>query len=204
MRPLLKKTLLGLGAAAWLGAVGYGFFNLIRYENAPGDAATPLPRWPSQSAIHRNSSRASLVMVVHPQCGCTRASIGELALIMTRAQGLADAYVLFFKPSGFSEDWAKTDLWTAAAIIPGVHLRMDDLGSEARLFHASTSGTVLLYDRDGQLLFNGGITPSRGHSGDNAGRSAIVALLTGGKPQRTRTFVFGCSLLDSRRDELSQ
>ncbi|HEY6421580.1 MAG TPA: hypothetical protein VIX59_21490 [Candidatus Binataceae bacterium] len=35
----------------------------------------------------------------------------------------------------------------------------------------------MLYDRRGRLLFSGGITGARGHFGDNAGVSAIVALI---------------------------
>ena len=63
-------------------------------------------------------------------------------------------------------------------------------------FGAETSGYVLLYDTHGKLLFKGGITGSRGHAGDNAGESAIVALLEGEKPVLTRTKVYGCSLLN--------
>jgi hypothetical protein len=52
----------------------------------------------------------------------------------------------------------------------------------------------LLYDTAGRLLFSGGITAARGHSGDNAGREAIVALLAGAPTDRTQTPVFGCKL----------
>jgi len=68
-------------------------------------------------------------------------------------------------------------------------------GAEAARFHATTSGYVLLYDVNGKLRFHGGITGSRGHSGDNAGRSAIEAILMGGLAETKQTFVFGCPLL---------
>jgi len=32
----------------------------------------------------------------------------------------------------------------------------------------------MLYDKLGQLVFNGGITSSRGHEGDNEGQDAII------------------------------
>ena len=73
---------------------------------------------------------------------------------------------------------------------------VDPEGREARLFGAAASGAVALYDTHGILAFSGGITGARGHSGDNAGRSAVVALLTGRRPERARTFVFGCDLLE--------
>jgi hypothetical protein len=109
--------------------------------------------------------------------------------------------VLFFKPGSESNDWAQNGLWRDAAAIPGVFAELDPDAKQAKLFHAPTSGQVMLYDRQGKLIFQGGITPSRAHSGDNAGRSAVVSLLTTGKADRNKTFVFGCSILDSREQE---
>jgi hypothetical protein len=72
----------------------------------------------------------------------------------------------------------------------------DEDGLEARRFHATTSGHAIVYDARASLLFTGGITASRGHSGDNEGRSAIVSLLTEGVAERKETLTFGCSLYD--------
>lgn len=119
---------------------------------------------------------------------------------MTHAQGRLTAYVLFLKPAGFSDDWERTDLWQSAASIPGVKVLIDEDGAEARLFNSSTSGQTILYDSAGRLLFSGGITGSRGHSGDNAGRSAITSLLNAGAATRTETFVFGCPLFDKNSE----
>jgi hypothetical protein len=73
----------------------------------------------------------------------------------------------------------------------------DPDGVEARRFGAETSGHTLLFAGDGRLLFSGGITASRGHAGDNAGESVIVALVNNQTPALTRTLVFGCSLAHS-------
>lgn len=113
---------------------------------------------------------------------------------MAQGQGRVTAYVLLLKPAGASDDWEKTDLGKSAASIPGVNVVVDDDGVEARRFCAITSGQTILYDTEGRLLFSGGITGSRGHSGDNAGRSAIVSLLNTGEAERAETFVFGCPL----------
>ena len=115
---------------------------------------------------------------------------------MAHSQGRLTAYVLFLKPKGLSAEWEKTDLWQSANNIPGVSVILDDDGREARLFQAATSGQTLLYDSEGRLVFKGGITASRGHSGDNAGRSAIVAIVNAEMPDRTDTYVFGCALFD--------
>jgi hypothetical protein len=50
------------------------------------------------------------------------------------------------------------------------------------------------------LIFSGGLTGSRGHAGDNAGRASVIALLDHGTPSRRSTSVFGCSLF-SRSSE---
>lgn len=45
------------------------------------------------------------------------------------------------------------------------------------------------------MQFSGGITSARAHAGENAGRSAVVALVTGAAlPAPARTSVFGCPL----------
>jgi hypothetical protein len=135
-----------------------------------------------------------LVMAVHPYCPCSRASLGELALLMTRLHGRISACVLFYKPQGFSEAWEKTDLWQSAAAIPGVAVLRDEGGLEAFRFGALTSGQTMVYDVSGSLLFSGGITSSRGHLGDNAGFEAIVSSVLHGREERASTPVFGCLL----------
>lgn len=180
--------------AMWLLAVGGGLSVLWKYENTPGAAAAATNRWPAGSHIQRATDRATLVMLAHPHCPCTRASVGELARLMAQAPGRVTAYVLFTKPLNFSKEWEQTDLWAASAAIPGVSVVRDDDGVEARRFHAATSGQTMLYDKEGNLLFSGGITGGRGHEGDNAGRSAIVSLLTTSEAEQKETPVFGCAL----------
>ena len=180
----------------WLSAVSVGLSIVWGYENTPGVSAKPPVVWPAESRIQRARDRATLVLIAHPHCPCTRATVGELAALMAHAQGRLNAYVLFLKPAGFSDDWERTDLWQSAASIPGVSVMVDDDGAEARRFNSSTSGQTILYDAEGRLLFSGGITASRGHSGDNAGRSAIVSLVNEGAADRAETLVFGCPLFD--------
>jgi hypothetical protein len=184
----------------WLLAVGAGMSVLLSYENTPAVASKPSALWPADSQIQRAPDRATLVMLVHPHCPCTRASIGELALLMAQSQGRLTAYVLFLKPTGLPVNWEKTDLWQSAAGIPGVKPIIDNDGVEASRFHATTSGQTVLFDAEGHLLFSGGITIARGHAGDNAGRSAIVSLVNSRMAEQTETPVFGCPLFDDNSD----
>jgi hypothetical protein len=184
----------------WLLAVSVGLWALWGYENSPGVGAHPPTRWPADSRVLRAPGHATLVMLAHPHCPCTRASLGELALLMAHTGGRMTAYVLFLKPEGFSDDWEKTDLWQSAASIPGVTPLVDDGGEEARHFNAATSGQTILYDAEGRLLFSGGITGSRGHAGDNAGRSSIESIVNVGASDRAETFVFGCPLFNENSE----
>jgi hypothetical protein len=176
----------------WLVVVGFGTGMLWKYSNTPNPDPMPPAHWPAMTTIPRAAGQATLVMFVHPRCSCTSASMGELAVLMAHCQGLVNTRVVFFRPSGSREDWSHSDLWQAAAVIPGVTVQADEDGREARLFHAETSGHTALYDAQGRLVFDGGITVSRGHSGDNAGRDAIMALLHGKIPVRAQTPVYGC------------
>jgi hypothetical protein len=188
------------GSVLWLVVVSIGLGIMWTYEQAPGVAAEPPVQWPTSSHIQRTPGEAALIILAHPHCPCTRASIGELARIMAHCQGRLTAYVLFTKPAGSSDDWEKTDLWQNAAAIPGVKVILDSAGREATLFHASTSGQAVLYDATGHMLFKGGITASRGHSGDNDGASAIVSLVNAGVSVRSETFVYGCPLFNSNSE----
>jgi hypothetical protein len=188
---------LALAGAVWAIAVTAGMSVLWDYASRPGPGARPPRRWPEGSRIARSLDRATLMMLVHPQCPCSRASLRELAALMTSLRDRVSAHVLFLQPAGLADDWTRTDLWESAAAIPGVETMQDHDGAEARRFAAATSGQVILYDAGGRLLFSGGITPARGHSGDSAGHDAILALLTGGPSERTETPVFGCALFDA-------
>lgn len=197
--PRLKRAL-GAGAAVvWVLAVGFGLVTLWNYENAPGAPATAPAEWPSASRLPRPQDRAALVMFLHPQCPCSEASVAELARLMARTEGELDAHVLFLAPPDAPDTWVQSDLWRAAAAIPGVHVARDEQGAEAVRFGALTSGESMVYDRRGRLQFNGGLTASRGHEGDNAGRSAVESILAG-RPARRTTFTFGCALFDAEHN----
>ena len=119
----------------------------------------------------------------------------ELNRLLAKCPEKPAAQVWFFKPRDFAADWTRTGFWREADAIPGVTAHEDVDGHEAALFGAETSGYVLLYDTQGQLLFSGGITASRGHAGENAGENAIISMLAGKAPGLQRTPVYGCSLL---------
>jgi hypothetical protein len=189
-----RSVLIWALATLWIVCVVAGLSVLWAYENTPGRAGNIPLQWPIESQLSRASDGPTLILFAHPQCTCTRASLGEFAETLARATTRPRAYVVFLKPIGFGLDWEKTDLWRTASRIPGVRVIRDDKGLEATRFRVVTSGQTALYDESGALLFSGGITGARGHAGDNAGRASIVTLLNKGKTDVSWTSVFGCSL----------
>ena len=189
-----KTILLTVGiGAAWVCAVGIGLQLLFNYETAAGPTGIISRQWPAETGIHLDGDSLTLLMFAHPQCPCTRASVNELSQIIARAQGKVRAYVLFYTPSTTQTDWENTDLRRSAAQIPGVTVLSDADGTEAKRFGAETSGHTFLFDRTGHLLFNGGITASRGHSGDNVGENAVISMISEQQFKQSETLVFGCS-----------
>jgi hypothetical protein len=186
--------------AGWAVALGLGGLRFLRFESAAGAPAVAPSQWPAGSCVVRKAGQPTLVILAHPKCPCTRATIGELSKLMTDCQGKVSATVLVVRLPGMPADWEKTDLWFSAAAIPGVSVVVDDQGREAQRLGAQTSGQALLYSPDGTLLFSGGITESRGHNGDNAGRSAITSLVlhhTTKISVAAHTPVYGCPLFDT-------
>ena len=199
-QPTRRILATALFAIIWIAAVAFGGRILFQYENRPGRVGALPPEWPS-AYIERATDRPTLVMLAHPHCPCTAASVGQLAQVMARLQGKVAAYVLFVRPKEAGSDWEETNLRRSAEAIPGVKVVFDPDGVEAGRFGAETSGHTLLFGADGHLLFSGGLTAARGHAGDNAGERALLALLNNQTPAQTRTLVFGCSLTNSARTE---
>ena len=191
---MLKRGGVVLMGLLWACGAAAGFKTLLVYAGAPGATAAAPVQWPGASPVPRRPGMPTLIMLAHPRCPCSRASIGELAWIMARAGGKVAVHVFFVKPEGSPAEWEKGDLWRSAASIPGVAVHRDEKGVAAGLFGAETSGQTLLYDGSGRLAFSGGITGARGHAGANAGREAVHALLSGKGAARIEAPAFGCAL----------
>ena len=88
--------------------------------------------------------------------------------------------------------------------LPGLTIWDDEGGALARRFGVRTSGHVLLYDSKGRLLYSGGITPARGHRGDNLRprRGAGRAVRQGSR--QSSTPAFGCPLFESRPEPAAE
>lgn len=183
-----------IAAAIWLLVVAGGMGALLKYSAEPGPGGEVPKQWPQASHIVRDTTKPNLILFAHPRCPCTEATIGELEILMNDRPGKLSAQVWFIKPKGVATDWDETSLVRKASAIPGVTVHLDEEMAESLRFGAGTSGLTLLYAPDGHLLFHGGITLSRGHAGDNPGRTAIMAEVDEKASGEVHTPVFGCPL----------
>src|SRR3954462_10992215 len=94
----------------WMAALAFGARVMLKYETTAGPVGPVAAHWPSASIVSRSADKPTLVMLGHPHCPCTRASIAELAQIMAQAYGKANAFVLLAKPPGAGPEWDDTDL----------------------------------------------------------------------------------------------
>ena len=179
---------------AWAVLVTFGTWRMLSYELTPAAPASPVRWWPTATQLVRDPGRPTLLMFVHPGCPCSRASLAELSRLLSPRRNEVAVRILMVRPAGLEAGWEKTDLWAIAQRIEGATVLCDADGVEAQRFGARTSGETMLFAPEGRLLFDGGITASRGHEGDNAGRDIIAALIDDGGNRFRQTPVFGCAL----------
>ena len=195
---MFKTKLVIVLVSFWTIAIGCGFHALMVYKGRAGSAGALPAFWPGNDLITPSRDKPQLVMFAHPRCPCTRASLGELELLVAQAQGRFDAVVLFYEPADETEAWSNTATIDFARSIPRVRAVLDKDGEVAKRFGAKTSGHTVVYAPNGKLVFSGGITGSRGHLGENGGFDSLLQLVNGGDmpPRQITAKVFGCGIFD--------
>ena len=197
-RPLVLLALLTFSALSTL----FGMKIMLGFDQTAGAVAPSPSTWPVGGNISRAKNTPQLLVFVHPECSCSIATLDELARVTPQAKIFPHRLVtdiLFYRTEGLRSGEGKNQsessrLWNIAKSLPGARVRWDDGGRETQRFGAQTSGFALLYGAQGQLLFHGGVTGSRGHEGDNAGLDRLVTALYSGRPASSPSLVFGCAL----------
>lgn len=200
---------LGVLTGLWFLVVALAAGALVWYEFRPtptnpgitelaeitrGTATDELPER-FAAALADANERPLVVGFLHPHCPCSQATVAELERAVTRIGGTAEGLVLVVR--GFhhlGDDWHETPLVARAHRIPGARVIIDMDGTIAGQFDARVSGETFAFAVNGQRIFHGGVTASRGHEGINAGIQAIEAVLDGREPITSRQPVFGCLL----------
>jgi hypothetical protein len=181
--------------AAWTAAIIMGFAALAVYEARPGAKAAAPREWPTRTRLTRDPDRWTLVMFLHPRCPCSQASLQELDELLADNPSRVRTFILCCTPPGAPDGWERAKTWRQAVSMKQVTVHIDENDDERRYFGVQTSGHVLLYDPNGRLRYDGGITRARGHVGGNVGRAAVEALLRGEASPVNSGPVFGCPLV---------
>jgi hypothetical protein len=185
----------------WAGVtlVAFGYFWLL--DAIPGHAAA------APSSIANSTNHPTVLLFLHPKCPCSRATLAELGQVAAKVERPVKVRVYFTTPDEADNSWRTSSLCEQAARLPNATVAADPRGAEAKRHGVTTSGQVLAYDTEGKLTFAGGITGSRGHEGDNDGRSRLIAALDGRIVETPTAPVYGCRLVlsaESPRTEVPQ
>jgi hypothetical protein len=181
----------------WGVAVLACFAKLGLYAAQPGDSGEP--RRPAQA---KAPALPTLMMFIHPQCPCSRASVAELDRIASHLQGKVSVVGVFLSPKDKPQDWVRSDTWKSVERIPGTKLVADADGAEAAKYGAKTSGETILLSESGKELFRGGLTPSRGHEGRCMAQDAIEDYVLRHTAPPAKGPTYGCPLFGEIQDEV--
>ncbi|MBB65874.1 MAG: hypothetical protein CMO81_12515 [Waddliaceae bacterium] len=198
-----KKYLSYFLVSAWCISLSLGFYQLVEYGLTEGSADHSVATWPASLHWPAKERKSVLVLNLHPLCPCSRATVRELRQIMeqysTDVQLLVFAYIpdLDDKADWESHDYIETTLKQ----MPSTIWEWDEKGHNALQLGAHTSGDLRLFDSKRNLIFSGGITPSRGHEGPSIGKESIINYLENREAVQRTAPVFGCPIQDGDIDD---
>ncbi len=173
----------------WLIAVGAGTLWLNVYGST-GTVSKELRTYPATTHLQPNPTGGTLIAFLHPQCGCSKVSLENLAAIT--AETKQQALIVFLM---HDDSWRDANNVAYALEIPTFTVYFDQGGQECRRFGAETSGQCFYFDHQGKQRFAGGVTVARGHAGANPASDSLLALLKDDSNSTEHHFpVFGCSL----------
>lgn len=166
-----------------------GLMGMMVYSKTPGQKGQiPAAITPA------DSGRGQLLVFLHPQCVCSRATVRHLMRLSTKQRAQWDTVLYIFQPSEIPKYWSESGLGEKQLHFATRKLDVD--GAKARELGVHTSGHVIAYSANGKRLFSGGITAGRGHEGSNTAFSTLQQLLLNPQsPSENDEFpVFGCGL----------
>ena len=169
----------------WLVLCVTGFVALAAYSTDAGEQA------PAPNKIE--VAKPKLMMFIHPKCTCTRASVVELHKLVDGVDTDVDIIAYFVEYNSLENTLEESEHWKKLARHDEIIRKRDPEGTKASKYGALTSGHCVLYDANGKLIYQGGITPSRGHEGKSPGQAKILNHLNRtGNTEYSREAVFGC------------
>jgi hypothetical protein len=201
--PLVAVIVFG----GWLALLSAGWWVMTAYEfkrDATTNSGGPIQQWPDDSQLPRVDGLDTMLVFLHPNCPCSRATVAELERLLSKLPNGTRPLrldIVATVPRSAAPSWAQTSLIERSMKLPHARLHVDRGGTEATRFGAEVSGTVMLFGSSGALRYAGGVTMSRGHEGGSAGRNALERILA--REQHAASFpAFGCRLVLEHEAEL--
>lgn len=141
-----------------------------------------------------------VVLFYHPRCPCTLATARNLKRVATEFSHQTQIKAFSFCPEDSPESWIETNTTRLLRSIPDVEIALDREGQVCREFGVTTSGHILVYNRSGQCVFGGGITPYRGHEGECQATSEFLSSVNLANTKLAIWPVYGCQIVTNQRD----
>lgn len=199
-----RYLLLACLGICWLAALVPGVRYLLAFEHTAGKQGLAPSDWHSTKLSAGDAHHPTLLVILHPKCSCSNATLAELEEAALTFDHPYNAILLIDPPQGSSFSWQEIAAYRDAQKALHASVVIDRGGAVATEFGAFTSGDVLLYSAEDaharrSLLFSGGVTGSRGMIGENSGVAALEAAFQNpGVHSAATAPVFGCGLLNSR------
>src|SRR5262245_36753101 len=138
---------------AWCCLAVLGWSVLLGHTYRPATSSGGVTSWPEGDTYGASPCAAKgafrIVVFAHPGCPCTRATLHKVDESLTRLPRTACVSVIFVTPGLKRTDICGSDTLAFARRLPGVEVRLDDTGAEARRFGATVSGEVFAFDGRG-------------------------------------------------------
>ncbi|MEM6675708.1 MAG: hypothetical protein AAF726_22850 [Planctomycetota bacterium] len=167
----------------------------------------PPPKEPGDPALVARQlgvgENGTLIVFVHPRCGCTPRALETLARVVRNTSGVR-IHAVFTIPPNATEEWRRSTSWDVARSIPGATLHEDLGGRLAESAGATTSGHAIVLDASNRVVFAGGAVGA-GHGGGAGDGSALTSLLSRTDTTPATAPSVGCELVlpDDRAPEVT-
>jgi hypothetical protein len=135
---------------------GGGFW--IYYQSGRQVAAETPSQWPMTSSLMRQADLPSVILFANPNSPCTTDTLAQLKEAVEGER--VKASIVFWAPEHADEESLNSNNIDQAKQISGATIVFDSKGHEFANFGIQSSGQVIVYDPNGQLVYNGDITGS--------------------------------------------
>lgn len=180
-----------------------GTWSLANYSTQPGAQGrcatdlhsvdlTDIPELDSQDL----AGQTSLFIFYHPHCPCTMSTARMFSRIENSIATNPKVVAVAYCPKDESTTWIDSRITEVFRKLSATVIA--DRGAVvAQKFGVETSGHVLVYQASGRLVFDGGITPGRGHEGDCPASRNLIQKVSAHSGQLDQWPVYGCPIVDS-------